>query len=190
MNGLDILIAVKPGDTLSFDRMEKVNGVDVKKYKCIPHDSWWTAIDRRKHGESRHQTLEYIDDILQNPDNGSRPGIPGYYNSREFFIRLEKAVIGLRNLRETYKNDSDICAQILTREQKLEEFIRIHRDVDIQRKDLKPLPGLRLLMIIAPNTGSESGDFLDVSPEVRWKAGKKNVITRYRYDGDIDHEYR
>ena len=80
-----------------------------------PANSWSTAFARYWYCESRECILDNLDTLRHSLAKEENP-------TRQFLCLLEKAILGIRSLRTTYREDKYFCAQIEAIAKELDEY--------------------------------------------------------------------
>jgi hypothetical protein len=133
LGDLKILSSLTPGKTISESTMS-----------VIDHNTWSGTFWRTYAGENRKQTVAYVKGILLEALSILKLYDGNSYNN-EIFISLETATRGFAFLKETYKGDYYIIADIdsiiesIKKElQIIREYLFDSRYTQIQRSDYNP----------------------------------------------------
>lgn len=111
---LNVIASIKPGMTLSDTTMTVVD-----------HNSWSSSFWRRYSGENRNTTINRIKDLMDE-------ALSMDYSS-ELDDAIERALVGINNLKETYKDDQEIVL-------KLDLILSTSENRSRGIKEVKPVP--------------------------------------------------
>lgn len=115
---LKMVAALTPGETISTSTMS-----------IIRHDSWSTSFWRKYSRENRHKTISYVRDLLTE-------AIDNFKINRddELLNNIEQALIGVSELKETYKGDLTTVDEIESIISQIKKEI-INKDLVVQPED-------------------------------------------------------
>ena len=106
---LEIINQIKENDKLAVDILPG------KKTLIVDSSSYFSSISRKYKGYNRDDSIEYLDNLVDEITKSSNIINSGNHNDMAAILNksIKSAIKGLTNLKNTYKNDSIIVAKII-----------------------------------------------------------------------------
>ena len=114
MNIDNILIDLEViGQINEYDKLAVSNEIGITKL-FVNQYSFSNSVYRRYNGYNRIDSISYLENLVIQIENASDKIITGKFRDMAFSLikSIEKATIGITNLKITYNNDSEIIARL------------------------------------------------------------------------------